>query len=69
MARCRSLHEILLVRDFSPMGAVVDCLRCGDTFHISQSTLEESYFHFHHVSADGPDSDRDLFYLSSALMR
>lgn len=61
MRLCRGSHEILMLEEPTGMGAVVSCLSCGDTFHMNQSTLEEKFFHAHHISANGPDHDREFF--------
>lgn len=67
MARCSFHHELLLAVEFTPMGAVVDCLRCGDTLHISENSLAENYFYAHHNSEEGPERDRDFFILATLL--
>jgi hypothetical protein len=63
MRPCRGPHQALIAEEFSPMGVHVSCLRCGDTFHITETTLAERYYHAHHNSADGPQGDIEFFLL------
>ena len=65
--RCRGLHEILLVAETNALGVVVSCLSCSDTFQAEEEYLEENYYHFHHVSPEGPAGDMDLFILDKTI--
>ena len=67
MRTCRGFHEALIAEEFSPMGVVVSCLRCGDTFHVSEATLAERYYHAHHTSTDGPEEDKEFFLLDNLV--
>lgn len=68
MKTCRPRHTILLAETFTPMGAFVSCLACGDSFHIREASLHDHYYHAHHVSGEGIfGKDRDFFILEDLV--
>lgn len=60
---CKGLHPLLRAEEFNPLGVVVLCLDCLDTFQIRESTLEDRYLHAPHISPEGPGHDVHFFIL------
>jgi hypothetical protein len=67
--RCpQDVHEILLVENFTPMGAQVICLRCEKGYHLYEPEIEASYTGFSHTSHLGPDHDLYMLVLDEVLV-
>ncbi len=60
--RCpKGRHRVLLVEQWTAMGAVVSCLDCSYTFHMESPVLARDFFGFEHVSPEGPQADKAVF--------
>lgn len=65
--RCsKGAHKVLLVEQWTAMGAVVSCLECNQTMHIEEPTLAAEYLGFEHIAVP-PDTDRAVFIRASYL--
>lgn len=59
-------HRVILVDQWTPLGAFVRCLDCGKEFHTDRTVLE-NYVGFEHTSDKGPTEDRWVFILTTSV--
>lgn len=60
-------HKILLVEQWSPLGAHCVCLICNDAQHYNEPDLQKNYIGFQHTSVQGPLHDECIFVHFSLL--
>lgn len=65
--RCpKGSHKVLLVEQWTAMGAVVSCLDCNSTLHVEEPTLAADYIGFEHIAVP-PEVDRAVYIRASYL--
>ncbi len=62
---CR--HNIVRVMDFTPLGVLVGCTQCDETFVIPDENVEKHFTNFTHVSRQGPQHDYTVLIHDSLL--
>lgn len=62
-------RRILIVEEWTEMGAVVSDLFSSHTFHLSLTRIEEDFYPFVHTSPEGKDGDITLLIHAPLLQR